>query len=300
MRFLLLYNPVSGRSNFKSHLLEVQKIFKKTIHSLEIYESKEAKDLEKKAYLEAKNYDVFLVAGGDGTVNEVLNGIMKSEIRPILGLFPSGTANDTAAILGINKNLRKSLKIYFKEEPILMDVNQINDQYFLYTASSGLLTKVSYDVSRRHIKKYGYIAYMIAGVKDLTQNYRYPVKIKYDNNQYVSMECSMVLGLSSNRVGGMTLKKFSDSKLNDGIFELRLFSRAKSFWRFRLLSVFIRKGKKLREDLHISSSKFEIETSSNINWNADGEFACSGSVVIKTHKEQIRVFAHPNTKKKYF
>jgi len=300
MKFLLLYNPVSGRSNFKENLMLINKYFSKTTHHLDIYESKKQKDLEDKAFVESKNYDVFLVAGGDGTVNEVLNGIMKSDIRPILGLLPSGTANDTAHILGINKNLKKSLKIYFNEEPILMDVNKINDQYFLYTAASGLLTKVSYDVSRRHIKKYGYIAYMIAGVKDLTKDYRYPIKIKYNHDQYVSMECSMVLGLSSNRVGGMFLRNFSNSKLNDGIFELRLFSRAKSFWRFRLLSVFIRKGKKLREDLHLASNKFEIETTSNINWNADGEFACSGSVTIETFKQEIKVFAHYKTKKKYF
>ena len=57
-----------------------------------------------------KNYDVFLVAGGDGTANEVLNGVMRSPIKPALGLLPSGTANDTAAILGINKNIKKKLK----------------------------------------------------------------------------------------------------------------------------------------------------------------------------------------------
>lgn len=299
MKYLLLYNPVSGRSNFKSHLNMIVKTFQKTNHQLEIYESKAPKDLEIVAFERAHEFDVFLVAGGDGTVNEVLNGIMKCEKKPVLGLLPSGTANDVAAILGVNKNIKRSLDIYFNEKPVKMDVNQINNQYFLYTAASGIMTKISYAVPRRHIKKYGYIAYVIEAMKDLTQEYRYPIKIKYDG-QAVSMECVMVLGLSTNRVGGMRLTNFSSSKLNDGLFELRLFKRAKSLWRFRLLSSFIRGGKKLREDLHIASSRFEIETSSNVDWNADGEFSCKGNIVIQTHREAIEIFASAKTKKQYF
>jgi diacylglycerol kinase (ATP) len=300
MKFLLLYNPVSGRTNFKTHLYEIESIFSKSNHSLQIYESKRAHDLENVALNESANYDVFLVAGGDGTLNEVLNGIMRAEKKPSLAILPSGTANDTAAILGINKSIKRSLNIYFNEKPVMMDVNKINDQYFIYTASSGLLTRVSYDVSRRHIKKYGYIAYMIAAVKDLSHDYRYPLRVKYDNDKVVSIECAMVLGLSSNRVGGMRLNNFSQSKLNDGLFELRFFKRVKSFWRFRLLSSFIRGGKKLREDLHLVSKRFEIETSSNVDWNADGEFACKGSVVIETYKEAVSVFASRKVKKKCF
>ncbi|MDO9629397.1 MAG: YegS/Rv2252/BmrU family lipid kinase [Acholeplasmataceae bacterium] len=300
MKFLLLYNPVSGRSNFKIHLQEIKELFAKTSHSLEIYESKAAHDLDHVALEESSNYDVFLVAGGDGTLNEVLNGVMRASKKPSLAVLPSGTANDTAAILGINKSIKRSLDIYFNETPVMMDVNQINEQYFLYTAASGLMTRVSYDVSRRHIKKYGYIAYMIAAVKDLSNDYRYPLRVKYGDNQTVSIECAMVLGLSSNRVGGMRLNNFSHSKLNDGLFELRFFKRVKSFWRFRLLSSFIRGGKKLREDLQIASSRFEIETSSNVDWNADGEFSCKGSVVIQTHKEAISVYASRKVKKKCF
>ena len=300
MKFLLLYNPVSGRSNFKIHLHEIEKIFQGSIHSLDIYESKAAKDLENVALDKSSDYDVFLVAGGDGTLNEVLNGVMKAKKKPSLAILPGGTANDTAAILGINKNIKRSLNIYFNEQPVLMDVNKINEQYFLYTAASGLLTRVSYDVSRRHIKKYGYIAYMIAAVKDLSVDYRYPLRIRYGKNKEVAIECAMVLGLSSNRVGGMRLNNFSHSKLNDGLFELRFFKRVKSFWRFRLLSSFIRGGKKLREDLHIASNRFEIETSSNVDWNADGEFSCKGSVVIETFKEAISIYASRKVKKKCF
>jgi len=299
MKYLLLYNPVSGRSKFKSHLSYIEQEFKNTNHELSIYESKAPKDLLRVAREESANYDVFLVAGGDGTINEVLNGIMHAEKKPALAILPSGTANDIAAIIGINKNIKKSLDILFNETPVKMDVNQINEQYFIYTAASGILSRVSYDISRRHLKKYGYIAYVIEAMKDLTQEYRYPIKIKY-NDKNLSCECVMILGLSSNRVGGMRLVNFSSSKLNDGLFELRLFTRAKSLWRFRLLSSLIRGGKQLREDHHLVSSRYEIETSSNVRWNADGEYSCNGNIIIQTHKEAISIYVSPKAKKKMF
>ncbi|PKK93169.1 MAG: hypothetical protein CVV61_06020 [Tenericutes bacterium HGW-Tenericutes-6] len=299
MKYLLLYNPVSGRTNFKQHISTIQKIFDKTEHTLDVYESKRANDLIKVSYDKASSYDVFLVAGGDGTLNEVLNGIMKSEIRPHIGLLPSGTANDTAAILGINKNIKRSLKIYMNEKPNKMDINMINDQYFIYTAASGILTRVSYDVSRRHIKKYGYLAYVIRAMQDFAHDYKYPITIK-TNDKEITCECVMVLGLSSNRVGGMRLYNFSDSRLNDGFFELRLFTRTKSFWRFRLLSSFLRGGKKLREDLHLVSDHFEIKTNPDVDWNADGEFATKGDITIKVVKEAISIFASKKVVKKAF
>lgn len=299
MKYLLLYNPMSGRSNFKKHINQVIRFFSKTKHLLDIYESKAPKDLEIYSQLQASNYDVFLVAGGDGTVNEVLNGMMKSEQRPVLGILPAGTANDTAAILGINKNINRSLKLFMKETPVLMDINQINDQYFIYTVSSGMLSKISYAVSRRHIKKYGYLAYVIEAMKDIANDYRYPISIQYDHES-IDLECIMVLGLSTNRVGGMRLYNFSHSKLNDGKLELRFFRRIKSLWRFRFFSSFIRGGKKLREDLHLSASTFHIKTTDDVKWNADGEFSTSGSVSIKTLKEVLRVYASPKSKKSFF
>jgi diacylglycerol kinase (ATP) len=108
----------------------------------------------------------------------------------------------------------------------------------------------------------------------------------------------MVLGLNSNRVGGMRLINFSKSKLNDGLFELRIFTSRRKFRRFRLLSSFIRGGKKLREDFHLVSDHFNITTEDNVVWNADGELAEKGSIEIKTIKEALTVYINPRRRKK--
>lgn len=299
MKYLLLYNPVSGRSTFKYKIPYIKKYFSKKNLNLDIYESKRAGDLGIQAYHQAKSYDVFLVAGGDGTINEVVNGMMKSDIRPSLAILPSGTANDIAAIFGVPKILWRALRMYVDKQPVDIDVNMMNDRYFVYTAASGVLSKISYDVSRRHINKYGYLAYIIEGMKDLVKDYNYPIRIEY-GDKVLETDCMMVLGLSSNRVGGMRLVNFSKSKLNDGLFEIRIFTRKRNFRRFRLLSSFIRGGKKLREDFHIVGNHFKILTDDHVVWNADGEEAYKGNIEIKTIKEALSVYVSAKRKKKQF
>lgn len=299
MKFLILYNPMSGRSNFHRYIPRIKKIFENSPHSIDFYESKAPKDLIKAAKELSSFYDVFLAAGGDGTINEVVNGIMSAERKPILGVLPFGTANDIAAILGINRSIKRSLNIFFHEKPIKLDVNQINHQYFIYTTASGMLSKISYDVPRRRIKKYGYLAYVIEAMQDISKNYRYPIKICY-NDKEENYEVVMVLGLNSNRVGGVRLVNFSNSKLNDGLFEIRLFLRTKSFWRFRFLQSFIRGGRRIGDDVQLVSSKFEIKTNPDVRWNADGEYSTSGNIIIQTHKEALYVYASKRVKNKYF
>ncbi len=298
MKCLLMYNPVSGRSTVKKKLPEIIKIFKQNEAHLDIYESKEKNDLERKAFEKASSYDVFLVCGGDGTINEVVNGVMKSDIRPNIAIIPCGTANDIAAILGIPKNYKKAIEMYFKETPYPIDINQMNDRYFVYAAASGVLSKISYDISRRSLNKYGYLAYVFEGMRDLAKDYRYKVEITHDNGK-LETECMMVLGLCSNRVGGMRLNNFANSKLNDGLFELRVFTRKRGFKRFRFLSSFIRGGRKLREDYHIVSSKYEIKTYDHVIWNTDGEQAVNGNVEISVHPKAIHFYMSPKVKKKY-
>jgi diacylglycerol kinase (ATP) len=299
MKFLLMYNPVSGKSKFKSKIEHIEKMFNENNIQVDIYESKEKNDLVNYAYKMASKYDVFLVCGGDGTINEVVNGVMKSDVRPAIAVIPCGTANDIAAILGVPKNYKRAIKMYFKETPILMDINQMNDRYFVYAAASGVLTKISYDISRKALNRYGYLAYVFEGMKDLAQDYRYKVNIKHDEGHLLT-ECMMVLGLSSNRVGGMRLVNFSHSKLNDGLFELRVFTRKRRFRRFRYLSSFLRGGRKLREDYHLASSSFDIKTDEHVVWNTDGEQGVSGDIKISVNQKALKFYVHPRVKKKQF
>lgn len=299
MKYLLLHNPVSGKGDFKRKIPFIKKEFQKQNLMLDIYESKGTKDLIDKAKKEASNYNCYLVAGGDGTVNEVINGIMKSKIKPIIAILPSGTANDTAAILGMNKRIRKNLKMIFENKPIKMDVNKINESYFIYTTAAGILTKISYDVNRDDVKRFGYFAYLREGVKDISKDYRMTMKVT-TTNKVIEGQYMLLLGLSAKRVGGFNLRRFSKAKLNDGILDIRLMSYNKRSKLFRLFTFFLTSGRKYRTDVHIQSSKFIVETSDNVIWNIDGEKGGFGSAEIEVLKEEIEVIASKRSKKIYF
>lgn len=299
MKYLLLYNPVSGKGKFHKKVPIIKRAFEKRNLSLDIYESKKVKDLTNKAYLEAANYDVFLVAGGDGSVNEVLNGIMKSQKKPKLALIPGGTANDTAAILGVSKSIRKNLRGIFKNQTATMDINIVNGHYFIYTVAAGLLTPISYDVDRNQIKKYGYLAYLKAGLKDLKKDYQMNIEIEHDSGQ-VSGDYMLLLGLSAKRVGGFNLKRFSNAKLNDGNLEIRLIKYQKHNKLRRLIKFFFMRGKKSKEDTHLSSSFYNIKVSDDVVWNLDGEKGFKGNAEIKVLKESLEVYLSKRSIKKYF
>lgn len=299
MKYILLYNPVSGKGKFKRQIPYIKEFFRDKRLELDIYESREPKDLEEKALIFSGDYDVFIVAGGDGTINEVLNGIMKSEKKPTLAVLPSGTANDIGAMLGINKNYKRTLKIITTKNPVLMDVNSINDRYFLYTTAAGIITKISYAVPRIKVKKYGYLAYVTEGAKDIFKNYIMEMEVHH-NNGVSKGEYMLALALSSTRVGGRFLNKFSEPSLNDGLLEIRLIKYKKHFKIWKLLTFFLTGGKRNNEDLHIKSDYFKIIVKEDIKWNTDGEEAMSGSVEIKVIKEGLSVFVSDKSRRRFF
>lgn len=300
MKYLLIYNPKSGKQKFYKKVPMIEQYFKEKNLSLKVFASTNIEQLMNKGYEAAAEFDLIIISGGDGTVNLVMNGIMKSSIKPQIAVLPSGTANDIAATLGMGKRIKRNLDIITTHDPVRMDVNMLNDKYFLYTTSAGIFTKISYDIPRKNIKRFGYFAYLYAGAKDIFK--KYPLKMRIEHEQGICEgEFMLVLGLSSRRVGGMFLNRFSNAKLNDGKFQLRVFKNNNFFRIFKLILFFLTAGLyKTSKDFHLVSNYFKIETSDEVTWNIDGEKGFRGNVEIKVLKEAISVYASKRRKRQYF
>ncbi|HHW79236.1 MAG TPA: YegS/Rv2252/BmrU family lipid kinase [Acholeplasmataceae bacterium] len=300
MKYLLIYNPKSGKQKFYKKVPKIKKYFDKMNLSLDIYASSDIEELMNKGEQAASIYDVIIVSGGDGTINLIVNGIMKSKIKPIIAVLPSGTANDIAATLGMGRRIKRNLNLITKQSPVKMDVNMLNDKYFVYTTAAGIFTRISYDVPRKNIRRFGYFAYLYAGAKDIFR--KYPLKMKIESEEGIHEdEYMLVLGLSSRRVGGMFLNRFSNSKLNDGKFELRLFKNNNFFRILKLVLFFISAGLyKTSKDIHLESSYFKIQANEDVVWNIDGEKGYLGNVEIKVIKEALPVIVSKRRKKQFF
>lgn len=299
MRYVLIYNPKAGKGKINKDVETIKHFFQQQHIQLDIHETVSKEDAQTFLLLSDKTYDVVLAAGGDGTISTVVNGMMKLDKKPALAVLPYGSANDISHIFGFGNNIKKALKHIVITEPVMMDINQMNNHYFVYTAAAGLFTRISYDISRKDLKKMGQVAYYIEGIKDLISDYDFDMSItipeKTVRNRY-----ALVLGLAANRVGGIPLVLKKDSKLDDGLFELHLFERKNIFSKFNVLAFFIRFGKKITSDRIISATSFKIKTDQNVKWNADGEHVCDGDIFIKVIPRALPVIVNKKTRKKMF
>ena len=297
MTYLLIYNPKSGKGNIQKDLPKIQAFFKEKKLTLDIHETISQDDAKNYVLRSEKVYDCVLVAGGDGTVSTVVNGLLKLDQKPILGVLPYGSANDVSHILGIKRNIMKTLVLYTTSEPAEIDVYQMNNHYFIYTAAAGLFTRISYDISRQSLNQFGQIAYYVEGIKDLTSEYAFDMAIQF-GDKHIQKKVTLLLGLSANRVGGIPLFFKTKSKLDDGLFEINLFESKGFLSKLRVLSFFIRLGRKVRSDIVLKSQSFHIQTSQDVKWNADGEYVCDGDIEINVLPKALKVFMSNRAKRK--
>lgn len=302
MKALLLANPASGKEKIDKIVTVSKKRFQEQGYELEVYFSNSQGDLTDKAELWSTDYDMYLVCGGDGTVHEVINGVMKSDVRPTIAVIPNGTINDIARILKIPRNIDKNLDLIFSSEPVEMDINKINDSYFTYVCGAGYLTEISYMAKREEKKKYGSLAYLKTGLKGLRIKPDFKVRVEA-NGEVREKKVSLILILAANQFGGLRLWRFSrKTKLNDGVIDIRMFSGRKTALMFRLAWFVILAGKRQLRETHISTNKATITPLEGYNliWNADGEKAEEGKVEIEVIPRAIRIYAHKSRIKKLF
>lgn len=302
MKVLLMYNPTSGNETFEGDAIYIKAEFEAEGHELDVYESKAQGDLTIQAERLGKDYDLVIASGGDGTVNEVLNGLMKLDKKPRLAIIPSGTTNDVAGILKIPKNLKKNVNMILNSEPVKIDVNQINDHYFLYVGGAGFLTEVSYEASSKDKKKMGKLAYIKTGLKSLQKQFAFDVRLETKDDCYED-RLALILMLAANRFGGMRFRFFSKkAQLDDGKIEIRTFKGRKLILLLRLALFVVTLGTRLFKQKHISTdyAKIEVLNDDDLAWNADGEKVATGSVELKVHKQAIEIYAHKKVIKKMF
>ncbi len=293
-----IYNPESGSGKIVKQIDWIKQEFIKNGHNIEIYKTEKPHDGYRYA-LEGHKYDMLLVAGGDGTLNEVVNGLMTLDKRPFIGYLPTGTVNDVGHLLGISRNIKRATKMILKQTTIkAIDISKINGNYFVYAAGTGRFAPTSYVTERKYKKKFGSIAYFVEGSKEIFKDYKIPIKATFDDGTFENM-CALVLILNGHRVGGFKLFGMK-SKLDDGLIAARFFKREPGMI-LRMLGFFITGGLyDTRKNKTFHSTYFKIETDDDIDWNTDGELSCKGSVYIKVIPRAIRFVVNHKRVKKYF
>lgn len=295
---LFVYNPLSGKGKIKKNENKIVKILNKR-YQTKCVQSSYAGHINKIISEEGENFDVIVIAGGDGSINETVGAVAKLSTRKRIGIIPAGTVNDVAHSLHIPTNLKRAVKNIINGEVFSHDIFKVNERYGIYVCCSGLFTESSYSTKQENKKKLGALAYAIHGIKKVFSTKAVNLKLCYDGG-VIEGKFALMLLVNSRRVAGITLNK--KAKLNDGYIDVILVKSENDIIKLgainRVLLVFL-KGitKKAMKGVEILKlNKFSVVTKDDTVINLDGEKLGAGSFNFEVKKKSVDIIV-PSLKK---
>ncbi|HFU4054734.1 TPA: diacylglycerol kinase family lipid kinase [Streptococcus suis] len=304
-RARLIYNPTSGQEIMKKNVAEVLDILEGFGYETSAFQTTPEKDSAKNEARRAAlaGFDLVIAAGGDGTINEVVNGIAPLEKRPKMAIIPTGTTNDYARALKVPRgNPVEAAKLIGKNQTILMDIglakNQKNgihqEHYFINIAAAGTLTELTYSVPSQLKTMFGYLAYVVKGAELLPQVQFTPVRVRHDGGVFEG-SVSMIFVALTNSIGGFE-QIVPDAKLDDGNFTLIMVKTGNLFEILHLIGQVLDGGKHIESDLieYIKTQHLTVENldpDSRLLINLDGEFGGDAPVELDNLQNHIEFFA---------
>ena len=283
---LFIVNPRAGRNKSRGPLFDALATLSAAGYLIRIHQTSAPGDAAEVAAAEGGRYDLVIAVGGDGTLNEVISGLMRLEKPPLLGYIPQGTTNDFAASLHISRNPVTAAAAMAKCQVRLLDVGQWNHRSFVYVASFGAFTRSSYSVSQAAKNALGHFAYILEGMKDLSTLRPYQVKLTADGE---TLDGEYLFGAvcNSTSIGGLMKLDPERVVLDDGKFEMLLIPNPQTPSALQNLVFALLNQQYDREGLifrHISSLR--LETEEDLPWSLDGEYAPSMPAVEILNRHQ--------------
>ena len=293
-KVLLIINPNAGKTKSMSTLSDILNAFAKKNCKTISFSTKgkdDATDIVKKY---AKGNDVVVCCGGDGTLNEVIKGVMTLETPLPIGYIPTGTSNDFATSIGLSTDIEMAVQDIVNGKLLAHDIGSFNDEnYFSYVASFGTMSDVSYLTPQKLKNIFGHFAYTLEGAMAFFKMRAYHAKVEFDDKV---IEDDFILGGVSNSksIGGTIKLKNNEIVLNDGIFELIFFRKPKNFHEVTNIARWLVKQDDNNESIVFEHTSLAVISSEEfIPWTVDGEFAGYHKNVKISNKHNAVNFLSP-------
>lgn len=268
----IIYNPTSGRELAKRNIAYILDRLESAGYEASAYATKGKGDATKGARKAVRRkFDLVVAAGGDGTINEVINGLAEREFRPKLGVLPLGTTNDFARAVSIPRDIVKACDVLCDGYEIPIDIGKVNNHYFINMAGGGKLTELTYDVPSKLKTMLGQMAYYMKGIEMLPSLRPTKVKIDYDDRTFTG-DIMLFLVSNTNSVGGFE-RLAPEASLNDGVFDLIILKETNLGEFIRLASMALR-GEHMKDPkvIYAQASRIKVQTEEKMQLNIDGEY----------------------------
>ncbi len=273
-KLLYIINPKAGVQTASRGMYTVVNAFCEAGYEVSVRVTQNAGDACETVKNTGEGYDYVVCSGGDGTLNEVICGILTLEKKPKIGYIPSGSTNDFGTNMGMKKNdFKGGAKRIINGEPFPMDVGLIEGRPFCYVASFGAFTEISYGTSQAAKNFWGRLAYFLEVPKDLS-NIK-PIHLKVSDAEGNITEGNYLFGCVSNTFSMAGIVNFENLKvkLDDGQFECMLIKDTKNPVAITEIAAAIL-SKEFKSDYItiLRSSHFTFEFETRQDWTLDGEY----------------------------
>lgn len=291
-RARLIYNPTAGREGVRRHIAEILETLEQAGYETSAHATTHKGDATREAGLAAqRKYDLVIAAGGDGTVNEVINGLAEKPNRPTLGILPMGTSNDFANAIGLPKNIHKAIEVLAHGATKYIDVGRMNHRYFINIGGGGILTELSYEVPSKLKTVLGQFAYYVKGVEKLPGLRPVPVEVRA-NGKLWNEELMLFLVANSRIIGGFD-KIAPHADLTDGLFDVILVRKCNIMDLARLMTLVLR-GEHLNDPkiVHFQTQHLSIRSPEEVSINIDGELGGTSPCDFRVLKNHLQVIVN--------
>ena len=290
-RLLFIYNPHAGKELLKPKLSDIIDIFVKAGYEVVAYPTQSYRDAYRKvSEYDSDEYDLVVCSGGDGTIDEVVTGMMQRDKREPIGYIPTGTTNDFANSLHIPKGLLREADNAVNGTLFPCDVGKFNDDIFVYIAAFGLFTDVSYQTKQEMKNVLGHLAYVLEGTKRLFNVPSYRIKVTHDGE---TLEDEFIFGMVTNSrsVGGFRNMIGKQVVFDDGLFEVTLIKTPKNPLALQeIVASLLIEQVDTKHMYSFKTGRITFESLEEIPWTLDGEFGgAHDEVTVENLNRQLRI-----------
>lgn len=276
-RILLIMNPKSGLMLAPKHMSEIISVFSSAGYITEVLMTQRKNDARSFASAYGGEVDIVVASGGDGTFNEVMDGVITSGHRTPIGYIPAGSTNDFANSIGLPKQILDCAQLIVNGTPSPVDIGSFNGRRFSYVASFGTFTSASYSVPQNLKNIFGHAAYVMTGIMELAD--LKPIHARFTSNigtdRAAVYEGDYVMGAicNSRSVGGILHLENLGVDLSDGMMEVLLIKMPTDIIKLGETAVSMLSGSFQSDQIEsFSTSNLEVEIESGVHWTLDGEY----------------------------
>ena len=290
-RILLIYNPKAGKGQFLQYLAAVIDLFTKAGFSVEVYPTQEPGDATRKVVSLRVNYYMIVAAGGDGTLDEVVNGLVRAGFDIPIGYIPVGSTNDYAASLELPTNVMEAVGNIIAGKPRSVDVGLFNESHvFIYVAAFGAFTEVAYETNQDLKNALGHAAYLFEATKRLADLKSYTLRV---SSEQLSTQQDYIFGMVTNStsVGGIKNITGEEIKLDDGQFEVTLIRNPRNIIEMQeAVGALLMSNYDSELIDYFKTDHLELQSVQEIPWTFDGEYGGAwADACIENKMKSIRL-----------